>query len=142
MIGRWFGTDHSPDFGKSVTRPMHNQRSISCSTLIISLNTFTIYLIICVSFFHQKLVILSGPAELQFFFLRIEFQHTSVVITKSPSYTFVTSSENLSLISLIHVASGLPKSSFSHKFRQNSSTESGSSKYRFSTIFSLYIYRF
>ena len=80
-----------------------------------------INLITYVSFFHQKLVILSGPGALQFFFSRIVSQHISFVTLRSPSSTFGIICLNFSSISFNQGPSGFPESACSHRFRQKCS---------------------
>ena len=136
VIGRWFDSDQSPGFGISETLPVHTQRSIISRALHMARNTLEINLITYVSFFHQKLVILSGPGALQFFFYRIVSQHISFVTLRSPSSTFGIICLNFSSISFNQCTSGFPESACSRRFRQKFSTSSAFSKYFFSATFS------
>ena len=69
VIGRWLSLVEAPGLGSNDVFPWQNQAGNSMSLFAISRNDLTTPSCSELALFHQKLINLSGPEALQFFFL-------------------------------------------------------------------------
>ena len=73
VIGLWLSPVNSPGFGSSVVLPSEKQAEYSMLVFAMVWNDIATPSWSTFAYFHQKLVSLSGPRALQFFFLAITF---------------------------------------------------------------------